>query len=273
MRQRGASRSVRGVTNPYESVVSLGKDIYKEFPGHDTNGTSMRLIARDYGPHEEATPLNPGFSEELWRLKLTIEIGQELSLEFRKRLPQVIGRLAVLFPALPNHKCCGSSTLIETLLSLEGQSQCGAPDRGAAADVAHVFEHVLIDTISSLSGVRRCSGITCGHKEPEHRFDLFVECPNERLGNFASSLALLIVPELPEPGANYSLYSRSIGLARLIARKKMRVLALSTLAQEVNWTVEEIEDTLRLLSDLGYIAERQYAMNFSGTRSFEVLTV
>ena len=233
----------------------------------------MKLITRDYGPHEEATPLNPGFSEGLWRLKLTIEIGEELSSEFRKRLPQVIGRLAVLFPALPGHKCCGSSTLIETLLSLEGQSQCGAQDRGAAADVAHVFEHVLIDTISSLSDMRRCSGITCGHREPEHRFDIFVECPGERLGNFASSLALLIVPELPVPGGNYGVYARAFSLARFITRKKLKVLTPSAVAQEVNWTKGEFEDTLELLSELGFVARRQFAMNFSGTRSFEVLTV
>jgi len=233
----------------------------------------MILIARDYGPHEEVTPLNPGFGDGLWRLKLTIEIGEELSQEFRKRLPQVIGRLAVLFPTLPGHKCCGDSTLIETLMSLEGQSQCSAPDRGTAADVAHVFEHVLIDTISSLSGIRKCSGITCGHREPEHRFDIFVECPGERLGNFASSLAMLIVPELPVPGGNYGKYARAFGLARFIARKKLRVLTPSAVAQEVNWTKEEFEETLELLTKLGFVAKRQFTMNFSGAACFEVLTV
>jgi hypothetical protein len=41
-----------------------------------------------------------------------------------------------------------------------------------------------------------CSGITCGYKNPEHRFDLFIECREEDVGRFSSFFSVNLVKRL-----------------------------------------------------------------------------
>ena len=67
---------------------------------------------------------------------------------------------------------------------------------GEVADIAHLAEHVIVDLIVAISSTQLCSGITCGHRHPENRFDLFIECAHLHLGVFAANYAVYMIRRL-----------------------------------------------------------------------------
>ncbi|MBD3298086.1 MAG: hypothetical protein GF341_05470 [candidate division Zixibacteria bacterium] len=105
--------------------------------------------------------------------------------------PVMYRALATLFPTLSRHSCCEQWENTPLFLqSIEGVS---IKSVGEAADVAHLTEHVMVDLQCAISGMKLCSGITCGHRSPENRFDVFVECTDPRVGAFSAHLATFLV--------------------------------------------------------------------------------
>jgi hypothetical protein len=99
--------------------------------------------------------------------------------------------LSDLFPTLSKHSCCEQWE--NTPLYLNEEPGVSLKWVNEAADVAHLVEHVIVDLQVAVSGMRICSGITCGHREPENRFDLFVECADPKVGAFAAHFATYLV--------------------------------------------------------------------------------
>ncbi len=102
--------------------------------------------------------------------------------------------LALLFPTLSRHSCCEEWE--NTPLFLHEEAGVSIKSVGEVADIAHLVEHVIVDLQCAISGMRLCSGITCGHRSPENRFDLFVECADPRVGAFSAHFAAFLVSSL-----------------------------------------------------------------------------
>jgi hypothetical protein len=102
--------------------------------------------------------------------------------------------LARVFPTLARHKCCEEWE--KTPATLEKTSGVSLKTVGEVADIAHLTEHVIVDLVVAISSMKSCSGVTCGHKKPRNRFDLFIECECAHLGVFAANFAVYVVRHL-----------------------------------------------------------------------------
>jgi hypothetical protein len=122
--------------------------------------------------------------------------------------------LAGLFPTLARHSCCEDWE--NTPLFIQSVDGVSIKTVGEVADIAHLVEHVMVDLQCAISGMRLCSGITCGHREPENRFDLFIECIDPRVGAFTAQLATYLVATLFHKRRLSRRYRDIVGAARLI---------------------------------------------------------
>jgi hypothetical protein len=111
-------------------------------------------------------------------------------------------------PDLPRHSCVGP----DGRHFLEGsQNPCD--------DLAHLFEHVVIDLGARISSLDRVSGVTCGLRYPPNRYHVFVECDGPRAGEFIARLAAWAIERTSDGRAALpSLY----GAARAFAHAEGR---------------------------------------------------
>jgi hypothetical protein len=122
--------------------------------------------------------------------------------------------LAALLPTLSKHKCCEQWE--NTPLYLQETEGVSLKWVGEVADIAHLVEHVIVDLQCAIAGMRKCSGITCGHREPENRFDLILECTDPEVGVFSAYFATYLVAAMFEKPRLSLKYRDIITAARMI---------------------------------------------------------
>jgi hypothetical protein len=150
----------------------------------------MQIIRIQYARVPRIQMLNHRFRPDVNHLIVTLDVtGYEppASNSFLK----IYQALAELFPTLSRHSCCEEWE--NTPLFLHEEPGVSIKSVGEVADVAHLVEHVIVDLQCAVSGMHQCSGITCGHRSPENRFDLYVECLDPRVGVFAAMFATSLV--------------------------------------------------------------------------------
>ena len=87
---------------------------------------------------------------------------------------------------------------------------------GDITDIAHMMEHMIIDLQANVSRMDSCSGITCGYKEPDFRFDLFIEYKDKDVARFSSYLTLDIIKRALLGKKVFPKYQRLIRLAEYL---------------------------------------------------------
>ncbi|GAB4315205.1 MAG: hypothetical protein Kow0074_02660 [Candidatus Zixiibacteriota bacterium] len=150
----------------------------------------MQIRRIQYAKVPKIRMLNHRFRPDANHLIVTLDV-EGYDPPTTNEFPVMYQALATLFPTLSRHSCCEQWENTPLFLqSIEGVS---IKSVGEAADVAHLTEHVMVDLQCAISGMRLCSGITCGHRSPENRFDVFVECTDPRVGAFTAHLATFLV--------------------------------------------------------------------------------
>jgi len=158
--------------------------------------------------------LNHKFREDSSHLIVTLDVEGFLPPDTSDFLT-IYHALAGLFPTLAKHSCCEQWE--NTPLFVQSVEGVSIKTVGEVADVAHLVEHVIVDLQCAISGMRLCSGITCGHRAPENRFDLFVECIDPKVGAFSAHLATYLVASMFYKPRLSRRYRDIVSAARLIA--------------------------------------------------------
>jgi hypothetical protein len=153
----------------------------------------MRIAGIHHGRFPQIGMLNHRFQPHVRHLMVTLDVEEEFPSTSRDFL-SLYHALVRVFPMLSRHQCCEQWE--NTPLFLQEIEGVSLKTVGEIADIAHLTEHLIVDLIVAITGVRLCSGITCGHREPETRFDLFVECEDVRAGVFAANFAVYLMRRL-----------------------------------------------------------------------------
>jgi len=142
--------------------------------------------------------------------------------------------LAALLPTLNRHTCCDQWE--NTPLFLHEHPGVSIKSVGEVADVAHLVEHVIVDLQCRVANLPVCSGITCGHREQENRFDLFVECPDARVGGFATHFAVYLVGAMFAKPRLSRRYRDIIDAAQVLVATECYPRSSSELTQWMGWS-------------------------------------
>ena len=220
-----------------------------------------------FGLFTEITALNRRFIPGHPRLKLTVD----LNLTERKpgASPALfLASLERLLPSLGRHSCCGHARIDETFF---GRSD-GSPSRfheadtrhqpDDAVDIAHLLEHLIIDFQHGIADMRACSGITCGHKTPITRYDLFIETPDERVGRVCVALACNLMNEMLLGGDPSPVYATILRLARHVFLSDGAAFTTSQSTAALGGDRHAADALVSLLA-AGFVKEIPMAINFS----------
>jgi len=217
-----------------------------------------------HGPHPEVEHLNDRFLPGSPKLKTTLDVlGHPASGEGIS--PAAVPLLVDLFPNLLRHRCCGGNDIHSTLFRRRSRSGCALPATNHGTDLCHLLEHLAIELVAAMTPTRFCSGITCGHREPEHRFDLFLECGDPRVGALALRCAAHILQTVLTLGEAPVGASRYAEAARYFLGRPRSVLNPGDLLADLQGDPTQLEEALRFLATAGFLEEQRFAFDFSGT--------
>jgi hypothetical protein len=153
----------------------------------------MKIQAIYHGSFPQVFRLYSRFRPNVRQLKLVLDVEPAGGLP-REQFIHLYNTLARNFPSLARHTCCDEWQGLP--LFLQEEEGIAIKRVGECTDVAHLVEHIIVDCMVLLDDMASCSGITCGYKSPENRFDIFIECDNIRAGLFASHYAVYLVEKI-----------------------------------------------------------------------------
>jgi hypothetical protein len=209
----------------------------------------MRLLNIAYGNFPKVFKLYSRFQPDVGHLKVVLDVFPQDGFD-RAKFLTLFRQLAEFFPTITQHSCCeGWET---APLYIEQEDGVSIKRVGECADMAHLIEHVIVDMQVSLGGMQRCSGITCGWKDPENRFDLFVECINARIGLFAARFALHLANKMLN---NMRISGRNrlvLLLARFLQEHPKQQIDVDSISQELGWTQGNTAMALTRLNEFGF---------------------
>jgi hypothetical protein len=216
-----------------------------------------------YGEFPEILGLNKRFKPGGKKLKVVLDVFFP---ESKKKIDfsSVYRKLLKLLPTLEKHNC-GENLFKNS----KNHKEIPLEKMERITYIAHLIEHVVIDLQSNITKMDSCSGITCGYKNPEHRFDLFIECKDERVGRFAVFFAVDLVKRLLL-GKNFvKRQFRTIELVKYLRKnisltQKSRLLGLaSRIASDLGWTRRSVVSVVEELQEFGFFDSQKPLSEFA----------
>jgi hypothetical protein len=224
----------------------------------------IREVRLGYFP--EVSSLHPGFVPGIARVRLTLDLGAHLRGRSIPLHPEGREALLELCPRLPDHECGGGDE-IRRMLAGDGARPADA-DGGErdGLSIAHLIEHVAIEMLVSVSGVPRCSGVTCAHKDRLDRFDIFLESVDPLAGRAVAVLAAAVVRDLClRRNGRLSLHRRCRDLLAHLSCSGVATLVAEDTARNLGCDQDEALQAMEELVRLGYLTAAPSPYLFSST--------
>ena len=228
----------------------------------------IRILGAAVGRFPQVLSLNPAFRPELNRLKLTLDIDSRLA-DPQTTLLDVEEELLLVCPSLQWHQCRGPH---EYRLFESQAAARAAPPIEANLALAHLIEHVMIDTIAFVTDAESVSGITGAHTNSDYRFDIFVECPDESVLALAGYVGITWIASLLRGEGVNEVSHAALALARFLYWHQPRAVSVRCAAQHLQSAPEEILRAFSWLRAIGWAHEVPHTINFSGLSAFTHIT-
>jgi hypothetical protein len=228
-------------------------------PGFDAEaGFHLQVISALYGGFPEVRRLNPEFIPGMRRLKLTIRIPAGDNLPSAETL---FGILQKPFPSLGRHRCCGANSIGETFFTRGQRQGCSIQEWDPGVDLAHLLEHLIIDIQHFIARMKICSGVTCAYREPRDMYDIFVECPDEKVGLLSASIAVGLVSDLLAMGPADPHYRCIMEVSRHGRDNAGRSILHRLDPLETKWGAEAVSEAVDYLKLQGFLTEGPAAVS------------
>jgi hypothetical protein len=213
----------------------------------------MQIVDISYGKFPDISFLNPNFRHNRTKIRVVLDIF--LSQKKEVNLSSLYRKVHKLMPTLSKHRCCVS--LFYGTLDEEGEGGIPLKKIGDITDIAHTMEHMIIDLQANISGMDSCSGITCGYKEPDFRFDLFIECKDKNIARFSSYLTLDIVKRVLSGKKLFPKYPKLIRLAKYLYQNPRRISSFEKISKDLNLPQRSIQFLFKDLVNLRYFSKEK----------------
>ncbi len=128
---------------------------------------------------------------------------------------------------------------------------------GENAEFPHLFEHLIVDLQSTLTGIKSTSATTCGEKNSMHRFDLFIESDDPRIGVYGACLGANLINNLLAGRPGEDDFGLILQIAKLIDEFPETKKAISKLALCLNESVENLMRTLMTMAEMNFFQETE----------------
>ena len=223
----------------------------------------VRFLEMIHGPHPEVDRLNDRFHPGAPRLKATVDVlGFESHADGVS--PALVPHLLEIFPRLERHGCCGGD-IQSTLFRRWRRSGSALPPGDRGLDLCHLLEHLALELMRGMVPAAPCAGITCAHREPAHRFDLFLECEDPRVGAAALRCAAHVLLTLVHPGQAPAGAFRFAETARYFLGRPRSLLNPGEVLAALQGDPSQLQAALRFLAAAGFLAEERFSADLGET--------
>lgn len=206
---------------------------------------SLQIVALGYGGFSEVNAYNPRFRPEQQKLRVTVLVAPPDgdSLLGPERL---YSKMAALFPSLARHQCGPDNS--------PNSNASDFPLRclNSNMDISHLMEHLIIDLLCSVGKMNMCSGVTCAHDKSLRRFDIFVECQDPRLGQFAALYTACLLDDTILHGTPGELWSPRLLAAGALYPSTLREATPGKLRRQFGWSLELSRQIIEDLKELAF---------------------
>jgi len=209
----------------------------------------MKILAIAYGHFPKVFKLYSRFQPDVGHLKVVLDDVPSDGFD-QADFVATYRQLATFFPSITEHSCCEEWE--SAPLFIREEQGVSIKRVGESADVAHLIEHVIVDMQVNIGGMQRCSGLTCGWRDPENRFDLFVECIDSRIGLFAAQFAVYLVSRMLSKRKLSGRYKFVLQLAKYFTENPEAHTNARALSTELNWSVGNAEMAMSRLHKFGF---------------------
>ena len=224
----------------------------------------IRVLDAALGSHPQARSLNPAFRSDVPILKLGVDIEWGPP-EAAAAVAKLEARLVEFCPSLQQHQCRGREEyhILRSIREADRRLKHGETSIEPALALAHLFEHLMIDTMAFITDASIVSGATAALKGTHTRFDIFVESPDATAARLTVEVARWWISALAAGQSPNSEGRLILDLTRHLYRAPDGV-EVGELARRLEREPREVRDGLRWLERLGLTRPLDYAMNFSG---------
>ena len=231
-------------------------------------GEARILIAgSEVGPHPEVLPLNSGFRADVPLLKLQVDIDWNPPHPARA-LASLEERLEEPLPGLREHQCRGHLRyhILRSAEQLDGEQE----HIEAALALAHLLEHVMIDTLAAITSAPLLSGITGAHRDSARRFDIFVECPDPSLAPLVVRLSVSWISASLDGTSLDGGGRLTLELVHLLYERRSEGLAPQEIARHLRREPAAVRRALLWLEQSGFVCKEPCPMNSRGRERYRL---
>ncbi len=213
--------------------------------------------------------MNQDFTAGSRRLKLQIEVHE--GNRWTEFDPAVLfEQLSEPLPGLDEHRCCGNSQIGSTFFRRGDGDGPTEGARLASADLAHLFEHLILDLQYRIANVTPCSGVTCGYREPRSRYDLFVESPTELCAGTSARLGVALMNDHLAGHAAIPLYGLAIRVGRELYERHPWPRGDAELGASLQEPAGRVQEITRHLRERAVVEEVLMTVNFGAGEQYSL---
>ncbi len=199
----------------------------------------MKIEKIEYGTFKEVNPLNPAFSTDKKKLRAIISLDPALKV-WEENIPNVMISAYDLIQDC-SEQICSSFIGFHTGANLKDISQ-----------IPLIIEHLMLGIISDVGKNELCNGLTCSSKENANLYNIFIECDDPRLGEFALVTAKNLVEDILTHGDRSPLWNFLLDSARYLYPTAQYDRSTKEIMNEFGWSKEQADLVVKTLSDLSF---------------------
>ncbi len=227
----------------------------------------IRIAGQEVGLFPQSLVLNPRFRPDVQRIKLDVEIDWE-PVEGNRGLSALEKSLVEISPNLRQHDCYGQSAyrILRELEGVHNRSDSETAQIEVPLAIAHLLEHLMIDTVATLTGEPLVSGATGARWDSRQRFDIFVECPHVAIAPLVVRLSVSRMQAVMAGRQLDGAGPATLELAHGIYARAGRGLNPTTWARRQRRDPREVASALHWLEKNGFVRREQELVYYETDR-------
>jgi len=202
------------------------------------NTKTMRIEKIEYALFTEVNQFNPVFSSEKKKLRAVLSLDPNLKV-WNDNIANVRISAFDLIEECNYHWC--STYRTDPCYKIKDIGQ-----------IPLIIEHLMLGIINNVGKNEKCNGLTCISKVYANLYNIFIECDDPQLGEFALSAAINLIEDILINGDRSPLWSYLIDSAIFLYPTAQLRLAIKEIMNEFGWSKEESALIVKALSNLSF---------------------
>ena len=203
----------------------------------------MNIEKIEYGNFDEIDFLSPMFTEKKNKLRIVVRLDSSLSV-WSSNIPNIVSSINDLLQECKEQDCIFSKYPAETNYDHSFDKDL--------SDLPNIMEHIILGLIYKISKVRDGSGLTCLLNGDTNLYNIFIECDDPQLGEFAAMAAKNLMEDVLVHSDRSPLWSYLIDMAAFIYPASINDIADKKLGSWLGWSKPETDLALNTLKSLSF---------------------